>query len=816
MTLKERIRISAWVCLFLALIPVFAHSADLQVKVVVDLANVRLEAALDSQIIDRVARDTILLVYKKEGEWYFVKLAASEGGFEKAGYIHQSTVAEISEQIPRTESSAAVQEPPAQKAKPSAEPMPVQAQIDTSVSTDEKDLLQMKKIAKQIRRQSIAFLTIVKKMKPVKVESTQTRTVEMVRIIIDGCRVFEAMDEGSRVIFNPRINDEYAILEKNDGLYRIQLQDGRDGWIRESCIQTFAIQKEEKKIEFEGIDTKEINSYIEVAEQIFSRMVQDKTVADQAIDKYRDKTTGRLFGTKEIHETYADVAKYFDYAFNFYEGYIRNQGILEMSADSFLSRLSAWAEVLFGTTSFQTEFLTDPLEEAKGTVRDISVGGNLSISDSSTIQVQFSNKKDIIQSPYSNTTVDAGYSYQGGGKLRFAAGVNYSRYADEDNDFNNFNRMQLRGSADYKLAPTADFSLDYSYFNNDYTSDSNNSYASHVIATGLDLRNSSRSRFIFSLLSRFQSSKSEIHNLNDIAPSITYERKGDGSLLSLSLKYQRLDFSEIDLKDYSTLTLSLSRRGSGPGVTSLIDLALSSKSYPGNDLQSYVQVRGRYSRSSIGVQSSYFTTSMYTNFYANYSAVNFSDLRIDFGKNGASFFGNLSTSFRIWHSPGDETQGPVKPHVADIYAKLGIRYKTFRIGPTFGAHALLSSEEGVDFLKRDGNLIRFGGMAEGTLSFPHDITLRVSGAYEYGMVYNETIAIDSATGDFLTGDLLQRHPTTLQIDADLNAPLFSNLELIGRASYYKINTDMDAALSINPVTSNSRFILVFGIRYRYN
>jgi len=84
------------------------------------------------------------------------------------------------------------------------------------------------------------------------------------------------------------------------------------------------------------------------------------------------------------------------------------------------------------------------------------------------------------------------------------------------------------------------------------------------------------------------------------------------------------------------------------------------------------------------------------------------------------------------------------------------------------------------------------------------------------MVYTETIAINTATGEFDTGDLLQRHPATLQINADLNAPLLFNFELVGRASYYKINTDMDASMSINPVINNTRFILVFGMRYRYN
>jgi uncharacterized protein YgiM (DUF1202 family) len=817
MFLKKRCRIHAAGLIALALFPTIVLSEDLSIKVIVYTASVRLEPSPDSKIIDQVAQDTILQVQAKEGDWYYVKLEPDENGFEKAGYIHKSIVVELADQSPEREASSPAEAAAAvQKERPQEQQDFLLEAVDESVLTDEKDLAHLEKTADKMRRQSIAFLTLVKKMKPVKVESTKSRSVEMVRVIIDGCRVFEAMDEGSRVIFTPRINDEFEFLEKNDGFYRIQLPDGRDGWIREQCIQIFTSHKEEAVIEFQGVKTKEVNAFINVAEQIFSRMVQDKTVADQIIDKYKDEPTGRLYGSREIHRIYADIDKYFDYACRFYEDYIRNRGILEVGAESFLSHLSAWSEIIFGSTSFQTEYLTDPLEQNKGMVRDISLGGNLTLSDSSAVHIQFSDKKDIIQTPYGSTAVEAGYRFHSGSRLGFDAGINFNRYNDELNERNDFNRMQLRGSADYRLTPAAGLSFDYTYLNNGYTSGPDNSYGSHLLAAGLDLRSSSRSRFLFFLRSRFQSSTSQIHDLSDVQPSITYERRGEGKLLNLNLKYQHLDFSEIDLKDYSMATLSLSSRSSGLAATSMIDLALTSKNFSQNELLSYVQVRSRYSRSGAGMPGAYFTASAYTNFYQNYPSTNLSDIRVDIGKNGHAFFGNISTSFRIWHRPGVEAEGPVKPHVVDIYAKLGIRHKNFRIGPSFGTHALLSSEGGNGFLERDGNLIRFGGFAEGMLNLPKNINLRIFGAYEYGMVYTETIAINTATGEFDTGDLLQRHPATLQINADLNAPLLFNFELVGRASYYKINTDMDASMSINPVINNTRFILVFGMRYRYN
>jgi hypothetical protein len=172
----------------------------------------------------------------------------------------------------------------------------------------------------------------------------------------------------------------------------------------------------------------------------------------------------------------------------------------------------------------------------------------------------------------------------------------------------------------------------------------------------------------------------------------------------------------------------------------------------------------------------------------------------------------------MWHSPGQPVAGKtgiVKPGVVDVMGKLGIVIKGFRIGPTFGLHALFSAED-EQFFKRDGNLFRFGASAEGMIALPLNGTLSLNGSYEYGFVYNNEVSINPSTGDVTEGDILTRHPTTLQANAALSLPVLRIMDIIGRADFYIISTDMTSKLSINPIVRNDRFTFLVGVRFRYN
>lgn len=101
MDMKSLKRISALV-LFVLVTATFIFSDEINVRITVTKANIRLEPSTQSTIVSTVPLGAVLEVIKKEGNWYFVKLPPDEKGIVVTGYIHHSTV-EIFEEIEKVE-----------------------------------------------------------------------------------------------------------------------------------------------------------------------------------------------------------------------------------------------------------------------------------------------------------------------------------------------------------------------------------------------------------------------------------------------------------------------------------------------------------------------------------------------------------------------------------------------------------------------------------------------------------------------------------------------------------------------------------------
>jgi len=80
----------------------FSYCEQMKVRVIVRMANVRENPSLKSDIIGRVKRGTILQADGKEGEWYRVRLPLKLPGYALPGYIHESIVKEVKEDVSKT------------------------------------------------------------------------------------------------------------------------------------------------------------------------------------------------------------------------------------------------------------------------------------------------------------------------------------------------------------------------------------------------------------------------------------------------------------------------------------------------------------------------------------------------------------------------------------------------------------------------------------------------------------------------------------------------------------------------------------------
>lgn len=113
-------------------------STDLKVQVTVRVANIRLKPSLDSPVIGKATKGQVFKVIRRISDWYSIELPPDPEGMLLSGFIHQSVVMEVGEEIPRPGPS--IQPKPEKKEKapfPQKQEQEVPAPLPPRLSREE-------------------------------------------------------------------------------------------------------------------------------------------------------------------------------------------------------------------------------------------------------------------------------------------------------------------------------------------------------------------------------------------------------------------------------------------------------------------------------------------------------------------------------------------------------------------------------------------------------------------------------------------------------------------------------------------------------
>jgi len=78
-------------------VAICSAQAPRQIKVIVDYANIRVNPALDAEILDVAAKGKLYDVAEKSGAWYTIVFSVDQSGRTTYGYIHESNVTPVGE-----------------------------------------------------------------------------------------------------------------------------------------------------------------------------------------------------------------------------------------------------------------------------------------------------------------------------------------------------------------------------------------------------------------------------------------------------------------------------------------------------------------------------------------------------------------------------------------------------------------------------------------------------------------------------------------------------------------------------------------------
>ncbi|MFC1565696.1 hypothetical protein ACFL4B_01975 [Candidatus Neomarinimicrobiota bacterium] len=662
-------------------------------------------------------------------------------------------------------------------------------------------------LEKKVRSESIALNSLIKNVYPNYTENLESVRISKLKIVSNQCRVRETIERSSQSLYSPTINEEFKIIGSDDNYIHIDLGDGRDGWIHETCGQTVTETVEKKSVGSKLSDS-DIGKYLDFSEEIYNKIVDNKLLAE------------RLVKTNSIdknNKSYKKIQKYHSLAVGIYNKYLKDRESYIIDNYPFEKRISGSTEFLAGKASHNQKFLDGTVTEFEEGNRDFAITGDYIVGKSSRVNLIFNSNSKVLQTPYKTKNYGIGFNYSGLDKLLLNTSINFNSYDDALTENNDYGRFLFNTNATHQLSQKANLRYNYSFLKNNYKIDDGNDFSNQKLSAIANLKLNEISKLVLSMLANFENSDSEYHNFSGLFPSISLQKKVGEKRTDLKFQFDNLKFEDLELRDYSRMTLSYLINNRKINKRKTTNLSASSKSFPNNDISNYFQVKGRFASSIIGEKNKRNSLSIYTNVYPNATDNSFTDFRIDHNVVSSMFY-NVSAYYRLWHnmfSSDNDSTSSKNPSIIDLSGKFGFKVGPIKVGPTIGLHAILDFDEDEVF-KRDGNLFRLGGVAEGNILLPKMVNIALMAAYDYGTVYNEELTVASSTGEITLGELQERHPTTMQFSTTISAPLIHNLELIGRINYYKINTDLDETLSINPIKFTKQMSFQFGIRYRYN
>ena len=782
-------------------ITIFGQSENPKVRITASEANVLLWPDFNSQVMEQVSTGTELVYMDKINDWYRVYLPPDENGIQRIGYIHQQYVKDLKQTLED------------QERQPQYIATPSQRDYGDEKRVKRTDLEMMNSLQEDLRSQALLFLSLIKQMEPTLKETEVTvKLIEKVKVIAPNAQVFDSIVRGAKVIHFPFINETFTLLDESDGYYKIQLPGQRVGWIPRDFVQMFSEQVKKDAVSFTGIDKNEVSGLLQQLMEIFSSISVGKKVADRIAAEY-DMTDEAL---STFFSNYQKINKYYRYAKKFYEQLMIEENVIYYgSKDSLLKKLQLWGEIMVGMENRETQFAgaNTPAEEIDGINHNVSVGTSLDVNQNLDFNFNFNRQKEIMLQEFSTTNFDGSVSYSGGNNFNAIFRGGYNAYRSPNNSNAEFNNLSLGSDVDYLFSENTGFILNYNMNSYSYINDEFNNHNIHSINGGIKSKPSSGSTLDLNVLFELESGDADTHQFTHIKPYLLYYKRFKTRFMRARLEYDNFSFEEIKLSNYQKYLGELTFGSS----QSNLSLGAFYKAFPENTASSYFRLMFRTSSNSKDYRKR-FNFSIYSNFFTKNSSISFTDFRFETGNAGKLLDSSLNILFKFWHSPGDEDKGEtIKPHILDVYAKLGLNLKYLRLGPVIGLHGNIATSGDGDFIERDGNLLRIGGYAELDLPVTERLRIMGNGTFEYGNVYtNNYTGFDDNTGDIEIDGIYLRHPVTYQANISANYELNSRLTLFGRGGLYKIKTDFDFIPGFYAIDSNARFFIMGGIRFNLN
>ncbi len=689
-----------------------------------------------------------------------------------------------------------------------------------------KELLELNKIGDELRSKVLSLLTLVKELE----KSGSVTGSQIAKIIYPEEPVKEANIAGSKSIFTAKYNDELLILEKSDIWYRVRLQDGREGWIKEEAVQV--IVKDRASIQQGQPRSNMGDNELLMLLSILNRDIENQYISAKAMissleSRYAvlpsDQKSISNNTLQNISQVKEKIEKYYSYAKKFIQPY--SELLVGVRTTSNKKRAVSHNKFMGDVSMELGRTIQNTTNDMSGFAGNVDFKGLYKVNGNTTITGGLRYQEEVIRTPFASMRVDAGIKNNFNNHLSLKANIGYDNYNDKYDNTNDFNVLKAAANLSVPFGKKSQLSGHLSHSLRKYKVAGGSNFASTRYMFNAFFKNNPKLETNIYLRGNLQSSAVNYLNFNQLNPGIVLKKvrvpgKSFSTLIDLNIyKYS----GEAERSNFSRgrLDLKWMRRKAGKNKTSY--LGLIGKQFPNNERLNYIRANTAFTttKGNLGLGRS--KTSTFRATYTYYmlqdttSLVDYMDMRFDRIKSGRKGFINFNIFGRLLNSIGRDID---VYHTFDIYLTAGPIFGNrksknafnLRIGPVIGTHILVGSV--AEFWENNGTSLRAGIAMQGNINIKK-ASMRFMGAYERQFLVTNKYVIDNVTGELTVGEIIVRKPNSIQFDFDFRLPISHVWDVHFNVNHYNIMTDATNETSINPNEQNMRLRMVGGVIYRF-
>lgn len=652
----------------------------------------------------------------------------------------------------------------------------------------------------QVQKNTASFLLVSKQI--TQSEQSVQSTYEFVQITDQRVIVQELDLETSPTIAEVLEGDELKLNEEKNDWLNIELEDGRDGWVRRENVQI--IERRERSERSVSVDPHIRQMTEQLYSNIQSQFVRAKRLFDEFDEIYDDLTTSEKTEFSGIYSDYQSekekIQTYRAYANHYHEKTESVPSALIVSTDNGqrVIGFQGTASLRLGTSSYQAA------TKQSASSRNVNVNGAVIFSPQSRLNVNINHNNDVVQTPYTSNNVNLSYQHQTEGGTRLRGSVLYNSYNDENLDRNNFKNVGIGANVEHPLSNKTRVFGDINANSKSFDVEDGNGFEGAAFNSGLNY-NGAKTQANVGVRGRVQNSDVSFLDFMRVIPNASVRWLTKSGSFGIRAEAEQLAYdTEAEGNNFNRGRVDLQWAGR-MNSTSLIVIA---KQYPNNEafdnyrlrLQNQWNKTKDYgsARSALSVQYVYHTQE-------DTQLANYIDLRLDRNTSGQRAYFDLNLFGRYW----EDTD---RYHRVDFFSRFGFKFNQFQIGPAIGAQLLLNQNDLQ--IEQNGNSFRLGVDARVNTAI-ETATVYGSLRYQKSLVYNSEISINTSTGTVTQGELQSRIPTTIQFSAGVQVPIIGALDFKIDASYYNVDLDISDEISINQVQTRTGLRVLGGISYRF-